>query len=127
NVGRYEGSRWADPVDAAIAFAAGVAIVALIVTVAGAVLTVTCLLPPGRVSLSQITIAGLALGNAPFAISVAAVVLFYLVGGATSSVVRYVLFDGRMGAVRSIEIGSVMGVASGVVFWAVAIRGTGYG
>jgi hypothetical protein len=125
--GPYEGSRWGDPVDAAIAFAAGVAIVAVIVTVAGAVPTVAWLLNRGHVSLRQIVVAAVALGNAPFAISVAGVVLFYLVGAATSADVGDVLFYGPIGAVRGIAIGSAMGVASGVIFWAVAIRGTRYG
>jgi hypothetical protein len=125
--GPYEGSQWADPVDAAIAFAAGVAIVALIMTVAGGVPTVAWLLTRGNVSLKQIIIAAVALGNAPFAISAAAVVLFYLVGGATSTDVGYVLFDGPVGAVRAVVIGSVMGFASGVIFWAVVLLGTGHG
>ena len=103
------------------------AIVSLVVTVAGAVPTVAWLLTRGRLSITQIIITAVALGNAPFAISVAGVVLFYIAGTATLADVGYVLFSGPMGAVRALVIGSVMGVASGVIFWAVAIRGTGYG
>src|SRR5439155_9744130 len=125
--GPYEGGRWSDPVDAAISFAAGVAIVSLVVTVAGAVPTVAWLLTRGRLSITQIIITAVALGNAPFAISVAGVVLFYIAGTATLADVGYVLFSGPMGAVHALVIGSVMGVVSGVIFWAVAIRGTGYG
>jgi hypothetical protein len=32
-----------------------------------------------------------------------------------------------MGALRAIVIGAAVGVVSGIVFWAVAIRGTRYG
>ena len=113
----------ASRVDAAIAFAAGVAIVSVVVTLAGAVPTVAWLRARGRLSLKEITIAAAALGNAPFAISVAGVVLFYLVGSASSADVGYVLFSGPIGAVRAVVISSVIGLASGVVFWAVAIRG----
>lgn len=113
-----------DPIDAAISFAAGVTIVALLVTVVGAVPIVWWLRNQGRVSLRSIVTAAVALGNAPFAISVAGVVAFYLVGSATSADVGYVLWSGPMGIFRAIAIGSVMGFASGVVFWAVAIRGT---
>jgi hypothetical protein len=125
--GPYDGARWSDPVDAAIAFAAGVAVIAVIVTVAGAVPTISWLLTQDHVSLKQILIARVALGNAPFAIVVAGVLLLNLAGPTTSADVAHVLSGPPMGAVRAIVIGSAIGVVSGIVFWAVAIRGTRYG
>jgi hypothetical protein len=68
-----------------------------------------------------------ALSNVPFAVSVAAVVLLNLAGRTTSADVAYVLSGPPMGAFRAIVIGSAIGVVSGIVFWAVAIRGTRYG
>ena len=125
-IGPYGTSKWADPLDAAVAFAAGVAIIACIVTVAAAWPIVTWCLYRGRLSLTQILVASLVLGNAPYAISVAGVLLFYLIGLGTSADVGYVLVYGPVGAFRAVVIGSIIGAASGVLFWAVAIRGSGY-
>jgi hypothetical protein len=52
--------------------------------------------------------------------------LFYLMGLATSTDVGYVLIYGPSGSFRGVAVGSILGVASGVLFWAVAIRGTAF-
>jgi hypothetical protein len=119
-------SKWVDPVQAATAFAAGVAIVAWIVTVAVAWPIVAWLLYGRRLSLKQIVVASLAFGNAPYAIGIAGVVLFYLIGLGTSADVGYVLIHGPAGSFRGVVIGSIIGVTSGFLFWAVAVRGTAY-
>jgi len=116
----------ADPVDAAISFSFGVGIVALVVTVCGAVPTVLYLLKRGPLSLKTVLVGGVALGNAPFILVVAAVVATQVARGTMSpDVVR--LFYGLPGVVRAIAISSYIGIGSAAVFWVVVGRRIGAG
>ena len=113
-----------DPVDAAISFAFGVGIVALVVTVFGAVPTVLYLLKRGPLSLKKVLAGGVALGNAPFILVVAAVVVTQVARGTMSSDAGR-LFYGLPGVVRAVAISSYIGVGSAAVFWLVAGRRIG--
>jgi hypothetical protein len=114
----------ADPVDAAISFSFGVGIVALAVTVCGAVPTVLYLLKRGPLSLKKVLVGGVVLGNAPFILVVTAVFATQVARGTMSPDIGR-LFYGLQGVVRAIAIGSYIGVGSAAVFWLVAGGRTG--
>jgi hypothetical protein len=65
----------ADSGDAATSFAFGVSIVAVCVTVCGALPTVLYLLKRSPLTLKQVLVGGVALGNAPFILMVAGIVV----------------------------------------------------
>ena len=121
--GPYEGSRWGDPVDAAQSFAAGVAIVAVVVTAIGAIPATLWLVSTRRISFSSLMLTAVACGNAPFAISAVGTVVFYLAGQASWTDVRYVVADGPLGLFRATAVGSGLGALCGLAFWLVAVAG----
>jgi hypothetical protein len=112
-----------DPVDAAVSLAIGVGIIALVVTLVGAVPAVVWMIGRGPLSLRKLLLLGAALGNAPFAIIVVSIIVAHLVSGTLSGDVGR-LWYGLAGTVRAIALGLLCGVGSAAVFWAVAIRGT---
>jgi hypothetical protein len=111
----------ADTVDAAISFAFGVSIVALFVTVCGALPIVLYLLKRGPLTLKEVLVGGAALGNAPFILVVAGIVASQVARGTMSSEVGH-LWYGLPGAIRSTAISSFIGLGSAAVFWVVAGR-----
>jgi hypothetical protein len=115
-------AQWYDPVQ----FAIVAAVMAVIVVAVGAVPAVLWLLNHGLASPKRILIAAIALGNMPYAISCAGVIVQYLAGFMSASALAHSLLHGPMGAGRAVTIGSVMGLVSGLVFWTVGIRGTRY-
>jgi hypothetical protein len=117
-------SRWGDPVDAATSFAAGVAIIAVVMTFAGAVPAVSWLAGRNRVSFKSLMIASVVLGNTPYAIAAIGTALFYVLGIAMVSDLRYVFLDGPVGVFRAVGIGSTVGALSGFVFWVIAMAGS---
>jgi len=119
-------ARWYDPVTAHIQFAIVAAVMAVTVIAVGAVPAVLWLLNHGLASPKRILIAATALGNAPYAISAAVVLVLYGIGVVSASDVGYTFVHGPMGAVRAVTIGSVIGLVSGLVFWIIGIRGTRY-
>ena len=102
-----------DPIDGAISFAAGIALVALIITVGGALPAVAWYLKHGPLTLKRILLSGTALGNVPFAI------LVPLAGGGSSAT-----WWGPAAAVRALAAGTFFGLAGALLFWAIAVRGT---
>jgi hypothetical protein len=112
-----------DPIDSAGALALGVGIIAVVVTIFGAVPSVTWLIRRGPLSLRKLLVLGAALGNAPFAAIVAGILVTHLVKGTPSPYAARLWF-GLYGAVRAIALGLVIGMVSATVFWAVAIRST---
>ena len=120
-VGPFAGARWGDTTDAAASFAAGVAILAVLMTVAGAVPLVAWLRRRECLSLPTVTVAAVILGNVPYLLSFAIVLTLSAVGLASSADMRYVLVSGPVGAVRAVLLGSVLGFVSGVAFWFVAM------
>jgi hypothetical protein len=118
------------PVDwdeAARKFAIVTGLLGMFVTVAGAVPVVYWLMRRGRVSLAQLLLAGLILGNVPFALYLVVLILpatlSHLVMGTLSQ--HLVPVSALLaGAVRAILIGSIFGVISAAAFWLMAILGT---
>jgi hypothetical protein len=121
--GPFAGSQWHDPVDAAISFAAGVAIVSVVMTAAGALPAVAWLAGRKQLSLKPIVLAAIVLGNTPYGVVAIGTVLFYVLGMTTLADLRYVLLDAPVGALRAVLVGSTVGALSGLVFWAIAVAG----
>jgi hypothetical protein len=113
-----------DAAQAARGFAILAGVLGLLVTTCGAVPVVYWLMKRGPVSLAQLALAGLALGNMPFAIYAAAMIPFaigHLVAGTMSQHLAHVS-ELLAGVVRALVIGSVLGVVSAVVFWLIGVR-----
>jgi hypothetical protein len=114
------GGRPADPLDAAISFAAGVGIAGLLITAFGALPTLAWLLKRGPVSKRQALISGAVLGNVPGLVIVGAIAATRMTQGAMPGLRE--LTYGPAGAVRAIVVGSFIGAASAAVFWRLAGR-----
>jgi hypothetical protein len=101
-------------------------VVAVMVTVAGAVPVFYSLVKRGPVSLKQTLLAGLALGNAPFVVITLFTIMFALMHVAAGTISEHLapLPDLIAGNLFLIAVGSFFGVASAAVFWTVAILGT---
>jgi hypothetical protein len=112
-----------DPVDSAAALATGVGIIAIVVTIFGAVPAMTWLIRRGPLSLQTVLLLGATLGNVPFAMIVVAILVMHLVNGTLSTDVAG-LWYGVHGSVRAIALGLLIGTISAAVFWVVGIRGT---
>ena len=112
--------------DGAYVIAVLTGLVAVIVTVAGAVPVFYTLLKRGPISLKQTLLAGLALGNAPFAVITLATIMFALMHVAAGTISDHLapLPDLIAANLALIAAGSLLGVTSAAVFWAVAILGT---
>ena len=113
-----------DPAGAALSFSFGVSIVALVVTVCGAVPTVLYLLKRGPLTLKKVLVGGAALGNAPFILMVAGIVASQVFRGTMSPDVGR-LWYGLPGAIRATAISSYIGVGSAAVFLVIAGRRIG--
>ena len=102
-------------------------LIALVVTVAGAVPAFYSMAKRGPISLKQTLLAGLALGNAPFVVAALVAIAFALMHVAAGTISDHLapLSDLIAGNLALIAAGSFLGVASAAVFWAVAILGTG--
>ncbi|HEX7020556.1 MAG TPA: hypothetical protein VF159_11115, partial [Gemmatimonadaceae bacterium] len=94
--------------DAAASVAVGTGLVALVVTLLGALPTAVWLMKRRRVSLSEALAFGLAFGNAPF-----------LIGALLAGTY------GVAGFIRGIAFSSLLGVIGAAVFWWIALRGRG--
>ncbi len=107
--------------DAAAAFAAGTFVVALAVTVLGAVPIVSTMRRRGPITFKHALIGGVALGNAPFLIVATAIMVVQAFVGAGSSAGSH--WYGLNGAIRTITMSTLMGAALGSLFWLVGLRG----
>jgi hypothetical protein len=94
-----------DLADAAGSVAAGVGLVALVVTLAGALPTAVWLLKRRPIPLSESLAFGVGFGNLPFA--------FGAVMAGT---------HGISGFIRGVAFSSLLGAAGGAVFWYIALR-----
>ena len=107
--------------DSAASLGSGVAILAVLMTVE--VPAVVCLSRRRPLSLRGCLLLGAALGNVPFAIIIIGVVVAHLVSGTLSGDIgRY--WHGLSGSAVRTVMGSLCGMGSAAVFWAVAVRGT---
>ena len=106
--------------DAAMAFAAGTFLVAIFVTVLGALPAVSVIQRRGKLTLRQSLMGGVALGNAPFALAVVVIALVHLFAGTPANLGAS--WYGATGAFRTIAMGTFLGAALGSVFWLVGVR-----
>jgi hypothetical protein len=116
----------ADSFQAARTVAVVAGVLGLLVTLSGGVPVVFWLMKRGPVSFEQILIAGVALGNAPFVVFVLALIPFAILHLTEGTMSQHLspLSELLAGTVRAIGMGSVMGMASAVVFWFLGIRDT---
>jgi hypothetical protein len=122
-LGGHEG-RPADPAAAARAFALLAGALGLLVTAGGAIPVVEWLRRRRALTLGSLSLAGLALGNAPFALYalfIDGVAAARLVHGSLSEHLLP-MSELAIGAGRALAVGSTFGVASAVVFWVLGVR-----
>jgi hypothetical protein len=79
----------------------------------------------GPVSLGQLVLAGVALGNVPLVFYAMAAAFFSIAHFAAGTLSQHLvpLSELIAGTLRAILIGSAIGSASALVFWLVGIRG----
>ena len=120
-------------VDALVAFVAFpppiaviVGIMALLVMLSGALPVVYWLARRGPVSLTQLLVAGVGLGNVPFAIYALAMIPYALLHLVFGTLKDHLIPASELlaGSLFPIGLGSGMDMLSAVVFWFVAIQGT---
>ena len=112
-----------DSLDSAASLGIGVGILAVVMTVLGAVPAVAWLSRRRPLSLRRLLLLGAALGNVPFATIVIGIVVTHLVSGTLSGEITHYWY-GLPGAVVRTVIGLICGMGSAAVFWAVAVRRT---
>ena len=116
-----------DSNEAAGAFAFVAGFFGSVVTFGGAAPLAFWRLRRGSIPLRQSVVDGLLLGNVPFLLYVVAFVLpltvMHMVNGTMSG--RWLpVTELVLGALRAIVIGSLLGMASGAIFWAIGLRET---
>jgi len=109
-------------IDAAVAFGAGVFILAVVVTGAAAVLGVIWLNERRWLRLGKLLVFGAVIGNLPFALIVAGVIVARLVGALTGDISQN--WYGLSGALANIAMGVVAGAGGAATFWLVSVCGT---
>jgi len=110
----YRG-RPADPLDAAVAFAAGAGVVGLLMTVFGALPALIWSLQRGPVTRRRVLLGGAVLGNVPGVLIVLLLAMSRLARGEAPSFDN--LTYGPIGALRALVTASLLGLASAGVFW----------
>jgi hypothetical protein len=116
---------YSNPVDAAASFASGVTLIAVIATAACAVPGVVSMVNRGDpLTLGRVLLFGAAVGQLPFILIVAGIIIAQAVSGALSSDVAR-LWEGAFGTVRAIVLGLLIGVPSAAAFWLIGVWGTG--
>jgi hypothetical protein len=111
------------PEAVALSLAMAAGLMAVFVTIFGAVPLVAWSIRRGRVSLRQALVAGAALGNAPAAVLFVLVIIHSIRRGTMPDNPAN-LWYGAGGAFRTVTEGMFVGMGCAAVFWALAIRGT---
>jgi len=114
------GGRPVDPLDAAVSFAIGVAVVGTLVTVFAASPALLWLQTRGPVTRRQVLACGAILGNLPSLLIVFSLAASRPNAGALANLDQ--LTYGPLGAIRALVFGTFIGVASATVFWCIARR-----
>jgi hypothetical protein len=109
-----------DMLDAAVSFAFGAGIAALLITVFAALPLFLLLLRRGHISQGEVLFSGAVVGNIPSALIVLGLALRLSSSGAAVDLDS--LTYGLPGAARAIVLGSVVGAGSTAVFWWIAGR-----
>jgi hypothetical protein len=121
--GLFPGGAPIDSLDSAASLGMGIGILALVMTVFGALPAVAWLSRRQAPSLRNLLLIGGALGNLPFLLSVGGIVATHLMRGTLSSDIgRY--WNGLSGAAVRTVMGLVCGMGAAAVFWGVVVRGT---
>ena len=111
------------PSDIALSLAMTAGLVAVFVTVFGALPMVAWLMGRGRISLRTLVLLGAALGNAPFAVLCLLIFVSHFARG-TMPDNPGDLWYGTGPAFRMVTEGLFVGIGCAAVFWAVGIRGS---
>jgi hypothetical protein len=115
------GARPSDSLDGALAFAAGVGLIGLLVTVCAAIPTVFALRQRHNLTAKSLGLAGVLLGNLPNGLVPA---LYVLHNGRPSLSMNLNLpWPGPGAAAYAIFLGSFIGMLCGVAFWVMTVRG----
>jgi len=109
--------------DSAASFGAGVAILAFLTTTAAAVPGVMWLQRHGPLSLGRVMVLGAVLGNVPFALIIAGIVVTNVISGRLSPDVAHYWY-GLGGALVRVSLGVISGGGAAALFWLVAVCGT---
>ena len=123
-IGGHGDARPTDQAQTARAFALLTGLLGVLVTVAGAIPVVFWLMKRGRLSVGQLLVAGVALGNTPFAFYVLCLILpatmAHLAAGTMSD---HILPASELllGGLRAILIGSTFGALSAAIVWVVGV------
>ena len=121
-LGNHGSAQVISPKDPALAFAILGIVFGFLVVVTAALPLMVWLIQRGHTSIGHFTLAGIVLGNLPFAVYLAVVLgatVRHLIGGTLAAHLSPIT-DLLIGGLRAVVIGSVMGAASAVVFWLVA-------
>jgi hypothetical protein len=94
----------------------------LLVMIAAGLPVTYWLLRQGQTSIQRLAVAGAVLGNLPFAVYLCFVLLFTLLHLFMGTLAEHLSPTAELlaGGLRAVFIGSVMGAASGVMFWLIA-------
>lgn len=112
-----------DSLDSAGSLGAGVAILAVLMTVFGAIPGVIWLNARRSLSLGRLLILGAGVGSVPFALIVLGLVTVHAMNGSLSADMgRY--WHGLSGAAVRVTMGLISGMGSAAAFWFVGIRST---
>jgi hypothetical protein len=109
-------------IDAAAPLAAGVFTLGVVVTGVAAVPGVIWLNERRSLTLARLLMFGAVIGNLPFALIVAGVIVARLVGGLTGDISQN--WYGLSGALANIAMGVVAGAGGAATFWLVSVCGT---
>jgi hypothetical protein len=114
--------RLGNPVGAAVSLAAGAGLVAVFVTILGALPAFAWLLRRGPITRTKVLAGGALLGNAPL------IVVFILALASKAALGEPIDLDlasGMIGSIRAVGLGSGIGTVSAGVFWLVIRRSIG--
>ena len=121
-LGNHGSAQVVSPEDPALAFAIWGIVFGFLVMVTAGVPLAIWLIQRGHTSIEHFILAGIALGNLPFVVYLAFVIsatVRHVIGGTLAAHLSPIP-DVLMGGLRAVLIGSVMGAASGFVFWLIA-------
>jgi len=110
----------ADPFDAAMSLGVGVTILSVCVTVLGALPGVIWMARRAMLSFRNVLLLGVALGNLPFVLIVAGIIVTEFAKGTLSLNVPR-LWEGTFGTVRAVALGVLVGVPTAAVFWLIGL------
>lgn len=123
-LGGHGAVRLVDEAEAARAFALLTGFLGLFVILVAGIPVALWLIRHARVSLSDFLLAGVVMGNLPFALYIVGLILPFTVVHLLAGTMSDHLLPGSellLGAARAILIGSVFGTISAAMFWVMAV------